>query len=116
VLNEWLFYLKMSCRERDGCNLNWFMHPVAWVSINKYRNLRTQQMLVHSLVCTFPRHVSACYHCRYSDYLRNLILQTTWRWPPIGAETCRGKVHTKLCTNIYCVRRFLYLLRDGCKS
>jgi hypothetical protein len=35
------------------------MHPVARVSINKYRNLRTQQMLVHSLVCIFPRHVSA---------------------------------------------------------
>jgi hypothetical protein len=35
----------------DG--LNWFMHPVARVSINKYRNLRTQQMLVHSLVCIF---------------------------------------------------------------
>jgi hypothetical protein len=33
--------------------LNWFMHPVARVSINKYRNLRTQQMLVHSLVCIF---------------------------------------------------------------
>jgi hypothetical protein len=29
--------------------LNWFMHPVARESINKYRNLRTQQMLVHSL-------------------------------------------------------------------
>jgi hypothetical protein len=27
--------------------------------INKYRNLRTQQMLVHSLVCIFPRHVYA---------------------------------------------------------
>jgi hypothetical protein len=27
--------------------------------INKYRNLRTQQMLVHSLVRIFPRHVSA---------------------------------------------------------
>jgi hypothetical protein len=39
--------------------LNWFMHPVARVSINKYRNLRTQQMLVHSLVCIFLRHVSA---------------------------------------------------------
>jgi hypothetical protein len=35
------------------------MHPVARVSINKYWNLRTQQMLVHSLVCIFPRHVSA---------------------------------------------------------
>jgi hypothetical protein len=34
--------------------LTWFMHPVARVSINKYRNLRTQQMLVHSLVCIFP--------------------------------------------------------------
>jgi hypothetical protein len=33
--------------------LNWFMHPVARVSINKYRNLRTQQMFVHSLVCIF---------------------------------------------------------------
>jgi hypothetical protein len=40
-------------------DLNWFMHPVARVSINKYRNLRTQQRLVHSLVCIFPRHVSA---------------------------------------------------------
>jgi hypothetical protein len=37
--------------------ITWFMHPVARVSINKYRNLRTQQMLVHSLVCIFPRHV-----------------------------------------------------------
>jgi hypothetical protein len=35
------------------------MHPVARVSINKYRNLRTQQMLVHSLVCIYPRLVSA---------------------------------------------------------
>jgi hypothetical protein len=33
--------------------LNWFMHPVARVSINKHRNLRTQQMLVHCLVCIF---------------------------------------------------------------
>jgi hypothetical protein len=30
------------------------MNPVARVSINKYRNLRTQQMLVHSLVCILP--------------------------------------------------------------
>jgi hypothetical protein len=43
-------------------------------------------------------------------YLLNFIVQTTWRWPPIGAETCREKMHTKLCTNICCVRRFLYLL------
>jgi hypothetical protein len=35
------------------------MQRVARVSINNYRNLRTQQMLVHSLVCIFPRHVSA---------------------------------------------------------
>jgi uncharacterized C2H2 Zn-finger protein len=27
----------------------------------------------------------------YWQYLRNFILQTTWRWPPIGAETCREK-------------------------
>jgi hypothetical protein len=27
-------------------------------AFNKYRNLSTQQMLVHSLVCIFPRHVS----------------------------------------------------------
>jgi hypothetical protein len=56
-------------------DLNWFMHHVARVSINKYRNLRR---------------------------------------PPIGAETCRGKMHTKLCTNICCVRRFLYLLTTWC--
>jgi hypothetical protein len=68
-----------------------FPFALSWLYINKYRNLRTQQMLVHSLVC---------------------ILQTTWRWPPIGAETCREKPHTKLCTNICCVRRFLYLLID----
>jgi hypothetical protein len=30
-----------------------------YMLINKYRNLRTQQMLVHSLVCIFPRHVLA---------------------------------------------------------
>jgi hypothetical protein len=39
--------------EQYPLNLNWFMHPVARVSINKYRNLRTQEMLVHSLVCIF---------------------------------------------------------------
>jgi hypothetical protein len=66
--NHWSFY------SINTIHLNWFMHPVARVSINKYRNLRTQQ------------------------------------WPPIGTETCRGKMHTKLCTNICCVRRFLYLL------
>jgi hypothetical protein len=61
------------------CSLNWFMHPVARVSINKYRNLRTQQI----------------------------------RLPPIGAETCRGKMHTKLFTTLCCVRRLLYLLIDA---
>jgi hypothetical protein len=33
------------------------MHPVARVSINKYRNLRTQQMFVDSLVGVFGRTV-----------------------------------------------------------
>jgi hypothetical protein len=36
------------------------MHPVARVSINiVYRNLRTQQMSVLVLLCTFTLHVSA---------------------------------------------------------
>jgi hypothetical protein len=38
------------CIQTEQANLNWFMHPVARVSINKYRNLRTKQMLVHSLI------------------------------------------------------------------
>jgi hypothetical protein len=36
----------------------WVMHPVARVSINIYRNLRTQQMSVLVLLCTFTLHVS----------------------------------------------------------
>jgi hypothetical protein len=32
------------------------MHPVARVSINKHRNLRTQQMLVHSFLLDQPQH------------------------------------------------------------
>jgi hypothetical protein len=59
------------------------MHNPTIKYVNKYRNLRTQQMLVHSLVCIFPRHVSA----------------------PIGG-------HLQVCTNICCVQRFLYLLID----
>jgi hypothetical protein len=43
-------HLKMADKDR---NLNWFMHLVARVSIIKYRNPRTQQMFVHSLVCIF---------------------------------------------------------------
>jgi hypothetical protein len=48
--------------------------------------------------------------------------QTTWLEDQnkmfavnLKSETCRGKMHTKLCTNICCVRRFLYLLtQQGC--
>jgi hypothetical protein len=42
-----------SCVERYNFSINFYLFN------NKYRNLRTQQMLVHSLVCIFPRHVSA---------------------------------------------------------
>jgi hypothetical protein len=34
-----------SSRSSNKVDFTWFMHPVARVSINKYRNLSTQQML-----------------------------------------------------------------------
>jgi hypothetical protein len=55
------------CIMSKNFNLNhWVMHPVACVSTNIRRNLRTQQMSVLVLLCT----------------------SYTTRWPPIGAETC----------------------------
>jgi hypothetical protein len=44
------------------------MHPVARVSINIYRNLRTQQMSVLSLLCTF---YTTCFGPYWWPYWRN---------------------------------------------
>jgi hypothetical protein len=46
-LSEYLSNIKRSVHTfQTPHHVNWFMHPVARVSINMYRNLRTQQMLV----------------------------------------------------------------------
>jgi hypothetical protein len=59
---ETLFNNKSRTSKRKDTNLNsWVMHPVARVSINiAYRNLRTQQMSVLVLLCTFN---TACFGC-----------------------------------------------------
>jgi hypothetical protein len=99
-------------RHNNFSGLNyWVMHPVARVSINIYRNLRTQQMSVLVLLCTsyitcfgpywwsssgttvfaFVR-IEATEPLTYTvtDF-EFFVLQTTRRWPPIGAETCSVK-------------------------
>jgi hypothetical protein len=56
------------------------MHPVARVSINKYRNLRTQQMLVLVLLCTpyttcFGRHLL---RTEVSTYIGFFLFALCW--------------------------------------
>jgi hypothetical protein len=71
--------------------------------INVHRKLKTLTTYLKLLVPTFEK-------LEIFFFLNWFMHPVAGRWPPIGAETCREKMHTKLCTNICCVRRFLYLL------
>jgi hypothetical protein len=82
------------------------MHPVARVSINKYRNLRTQQMLVHSLVCIYTMHCLVSHSkVRHTASSETLCVNHSPVYIPSVSTTCLGQVD--LLVRVLCGYRLM---------